>query len=48
MELMENLKWRYGTKRYHSSKKVNREDLDKIKVFKTPTEIMDSELKFVA
>lgn len=31
MELLENLKWRYATKKYDSTKKVSLEDLDKIK-----------------
>ncbi|MFT7612675.1 MAG: nitroreductase/dihydropteridine reductase [Parvicellaceae bacterium] len=31
MEFIENLKWRYATKQYDSSKKVKEEDLDKIK-----------------
>ncbi len=31
MKLIENLKWRYATKKYDSSKKVNDEDLQKIK-----------------
>ncbi|WP_394747540.1 NAD(P)H-dependent oxidoreductase [Spongiimicrobium salis] len=31
MKLIENLKWRYATKQYDSSKKVNSEDIEKIK-----------------
>jgi nitroreductase len=31
MELIENLKWRYATKKYDPSKKVSKEDLEKIK-----------------
>ncbi|MCH2236009.1 MAG: NAD(P)H-dependent oxidoreductase [Crocinitomicaceae bacterium] len=31
MELLENLKWRYATKKYDASKKVSEEDINKIK-----------------
>jgi len=31
MELLENLKWRYATKKYDVAKKVSEEDIDKIK-----------------
>lgn len=31
MELLKNLKWRYATKKFDTSKKVSEEDLDKLK-----------------
>ncbi|AXT53389.1 NAD(P)H-dependent oxidoreductase [Aquimarina sp. BL5] len=31
MQLIENLKWRYATKKYDTSKKISSEDLEKIK-----------------
>ncbi len=31
MQLIENLKWRYATKKYDATKKVSSEDIDKIK-----------------
>jgi nitroreductase/dihydropteridine reductase len=31
MQLIDNLKWRYATKKFDPNKKVNREDLEKIK-----------------
>lgn len=31
MELLENLKWRYATKKFDSSKSINEEDLEKLK-----------------
>ena len=31
MELIENLKWRYATKKFDPDKKVSPEDLEKIK-----------------
>lgn len=30
MELLNDLKWRYATKKYHASKKVSQEDFNKI------------------
>ncbi|MEC7770301.1 MAG: NAD(P)H-dependent oxidoreductase [Bacteroidota bacterium] len=31
MELLENLKWRYATKKFDSSKSINKDDLEKLK-----------------
>ncbi len=31
MNLLNNLKWRYATKQFDSSKKVSQEDIDKLK-----------------
>ncbi|MEC8831245.1 MAG: NAD(P)H-dependent oxidoreductase [Bacteroidota bacterium] len=31
MELLENMKWRYATKKFDPSKSINQEDLDKLK-----------------
>jgi nitroreductase/dihydropteridine reductase len=31
MEILEGLKWRYATKKFDSTKKINKEDLDKLK-----------------